>query len=131
MAASENTHVRCGVVDVVDLRGFTIFDYDPMIFDRTITYYHQFFPVKPVAVHLCCPTSIVARVVVPVVNALIDTWSRSCTRVHNVPPHDIVRTLLAYGIEKEMLPTIVGGTVELDASEWIAQRWAAEMEELS
>lgn len=130
VAASENTHVRSGVVDIAWMKDVTIFDYDAQVFEVGVLYYQNYWPVKPVAVHLCCLPGVIGRYVVPIIHAVIDKWSRSRTRIHSVEAN-IVDTLQEYGIEKEMLPTMIGGTFELDPSEWIAQRRATEMEELS
>jgi hypothetical protein len=51
-------------------------------------------------------------------------------QVHDVSENEIVHALSEYGISREMLPTEMGGTVELNPTEWIAQRRAAEMEEI-
>lgn len=115
---------------MVWLKDVSIFDYDQKVFDRALTYFQNVWPVKSIAAHLCCPSGIFVRYVVPIVHAVIDTWIRSRTRVHNVPESEIVSTLHEYGIQKEMLPTVMGGSLELDPSGWIAHRRAVEMEEL-
>lgn len=108
----------------------TIFDYDSKLQERIILCFQGIWPVKLIAAHVCCPPAVISRFVVPVVQAVIDTWTRWRTRVHNVPESEIVSVLTEYGIQKEMLPTVMGGTLLLNPPEWIAQRRAAEMEEL-
>jgi hypothetical protein len=49
------------------------------------------------------------------------------TRV-DVPDSQLLGILSDYGILKEMLPTKMGGTVQLNQAEWIANRRAAEPE---
>jgi hypothetical protein len=49
---------------------------------------------------------------------------------HDVAETEILEVLSQYGLEKAMLPTLMGGTVELNLEEWIANRRAVEMEEL-
>jgi hypothetical protein len=61
---------------------------------------------------------------------LTDKRSRSRTKFHDVPESEIVESLANYGILHSMLPTAMGGTVQFSQSQWIAQRRAAEMEEL-
>lgn len=73
---------------------------------------------------------VIRRFVLPIIRALAGPWMRAREIVHNVPESEITNALSEYGIEKEMLPTEMGGTVELNVSEWIAQRRALEMEEL-
>lgn len=109
----------------------TIFDYDHTFLDRMLVCMQNYLPIKVTAGHSCCPPVVVSRVVFPVVLAFIDTWLLCRTLIHNVPESEIVSALEEFGIQREMLPTIMGGTVELNPSEWIAQRRAAEMAELS
>jgi len=130
VAAEANTDAGSGVVEVAWDRDTTIFDYDPTIYDRLLTYLHLYWPVKTVASHVCCSPRITRRLVHPILHALLTPWSRSRTDMHNVPESEIINVLSRYGILKEMLPTEMGGTLELNSAEWIAQRRAAEMEEL-
>lgn len=57
---------------------------------------------------------------------------RCSTMIHDVPESKMLETLKEYGIQADMLPTSMGGTIELNAwiAEFIAQRRAVEMEEL-
>jgi len=48
-----------------------------------------------------------------------------------VPESEIVDALSQYGILQHMLPTEMGGTLQLDLSEWIAYRRSVEMEAIS
>ena len=52
--------------------------------------------------------------------------------IHDVPENEILGALSEYGISKEILPTMMGGGVDLDVwlPTWIAQRRALEMEEI-
>lgn len=50
--------------------------------------------------------------------------------MHDARPNGILRVLSEFGITKDMLPTEMGGDIQLDQSEWIANRFAIEMEEL-
>ena len=55
---------------------------------------------------------------------------RTHTIQHDVPEDDIVESLANFGISRDMLPTCMGGTVDIDQSEWIANRRAVELEEI-
>jgi hypothetical protein len=66
----------------------------------------------------------------PIIYALLDRTRRSRLVLHNVAESEILEVLSQYGLEKAMLPTQMGGTVELILEEWIANRRAVEMEEL-
>lgn len=55
---------------------------------------------------------------------------RSRTIIHEVGEEDVLKELSVYGVMAYMLPTEIGGTVEFDWSEWIANRRAVEMREI-
>jgi hypothetical protein len=48
--------------------------------------------------------------------------------MHDVPESQVPDILSDYGILKKMLPSELGGTVQLDQAAWIACRRAAELE---
>jgi len=130
VAAQDDTDVGSGVVEVVWDTDTTIFDYDRKVWDRLLAYLHLYWPVKTIAAHVCCSPRIIHRLVYPALHALLSPWCRSRTKMHDVPESEIINVLSNYGIPKEILPTEMGGTVELNPAEWIAHRRAAEMEEL-
>ena len=66
----------------------------------------------------------------PIIYALLDRTRRSRLVIHDVGETEILEALSQYSLEKAMLPTQMGGTVELNLEEWIANRRAVEMEEL-
>lgn len=128
VAASENTNVRSGVVEVSWLADASLWEYDPRVFDRLFTYLQNYWPIRTIASHICCPPKIDARFLLPVLIALVDRFTRSRIQMHDVPPSEIISSLAPYGITKEMLPKQMGGSIELFPSEWIANRRAVEME---
>jgi len=129
VVADGNTDASC-VVEVAWLKEVTLFDYDSKVFDRFTVYSQKYLPAKTIAGHICCPPLSILRFVLPVLHALLDRWARSRIQIHNVPEMDIVTALSEYGIHKEMLPTEMGGLVELNIPDWIAYRRSVEMEEL-
>jgi hypothetical protein len=70
------------------------------------------------------------QILKPVLYALMDKRARSRSLYHDVPESEILDVLSGYGILKDMLPVEMGGTVQLDQSEWIANRRAVELEEI-
>lgn len=50
--------------------------------------------------------------------------------MHNVPDSEITQVLSCYGILQSMLPSEMGGSLELNQGEWIANRRAAELQEI-
>lgn len=66
----------------------------------------------------------------PVMLALMSKEVRSRLQFHDGSEDEVLESLAGYGILKSSLPTEMGGTFVLDQSEWIANRRAAELEEL-
>lgn len=127
--AQENTHVRSGVVMIVWDKHFTIWDYDDRLYERMTRFDMNSWPVKVTACHCCIAPWFMVRIVKPLLNALRDKQSRSSTLIHDPESH-MPEVLSNYGILKEMLPTEMGGTVQLDHAEWISNRRAAELKEI-
>ena len=44
--------------------------------------------------------------------------------------NEIANVFSSYGILKDMLPTSMGGSIQLNQSEWIAKRQVIDIEEL-
>jgi hypothetical protein len=96
-----------------------------------MSYYgHHAWPIKAIPSHACCPDLALLRFVKPILYALLDRSHRTRGQIHDVAESEILETLSRYGLEKAMLPTQMGGTVELNLEEWIANRRAVEIEEL-
>ena len=108
----------------------TIWEVDRKLNDQTFYLYRYCWPVKPMATHVCCPPKILALFLKPVAMALMSKEARARLQFHDVPESEILEVLSGYGILKDMLPTEMGGTVELNQYEWIANRRAVEMEEI-
>lgn len=62
--------------------------------------------------------------------ALKTKTTRCRTLFHDVPESEILKVLSNYGILPDMLPMEMGGSVVLNQPEWIANRWAVELEEI-
>jgi hypothetical protein len=128
--AQANTDVRSGVVATVWDKDFTMWDYDDKLNERTTYFDMNCWPVRIIATHICCPPWFMVKVVKPILYAWVDKRSRSRILFHDVPESQILGVLSDYGILKGMLPTMMGGTVRLDQTEWIASRRAAELGEI-
>jgi len=50
--------------------------------------------------------------------------------MHDAPEKDIIDILATYGIPKDILPISMGGNLDFSESEWVANRYAAELEEI-
>lgn len=81
---------------------------------------------------LCSPMRprFYCRPILPVLFAFTDKRTRTRTNLHDVPESQLLKTLSEFGIRREMLPTEMGGTIQLNAYEWMAERRAIELEEL-
>jgi CRAL/TRIO domain len=128
--AQENKDMNSSFVLVELAKDITIWDYDPRLHDRIIYFDKACWPVKCIASHICCAPSIFLKIIKPIINALMGKRNRARQLLHDVPESQLLEVLSDYGIHKEMLPTEMGGTVELDQAEWIAKRRAAELMEI-
>lgn len=117
------------IVTVVWDKESTVWEYDHKLYQKFAYFESSCWPCKFECFHVCCTPKLIARVVFPIFSALQSEQSRTRTIWHDVPESDILSALSAYGITKDMLPTEFGGTIQLNPSEWIAQRRALEMEE--
>lgn len=118
-----------GIVLVNFMKDFTIWDYDHRLYERIIYFDKNCWPVKIVASHVCCSPWIAVKLIKAIMFSLLGKHNRYCRLIHNVPESQLLAVLSDYGIYKEMLPTVMGGTVQLDQAEWIADRRAAELNE--
>lgn len=87
--------------------------------------------MKLAASHSCCAPTVVRRLLAPIAFGMLDEWTRSRTLIHDSPEDEILGVLSGYGIEKEMIPILMGGTLEFSQLAWIADRRAAELEALA
>jgi hypothetical protein len=117
--AQENTDIDSGFVEINYLKDFTMWDYDHWLCNRMIYFDQSCWPVKRIASHVCCAPRIFVKIINPILNGMSDKHVR-CRRVlhGDVPEIQLLDVLSDYGIHKEVLPTVMGGTVQLDQAEW-------------
>lgn len=70
------------------------------------------------------------RIIKPIVFAFMDSRTRTRSVVHDIPENEIANALSEYGITKQMLPTNMGGSVQINMAQWMVNRRSSEMEEL-
>ena len=128
--AQENNDMNSGAVMVVWDKRWSIWDYDREVYDRMVYFEANCWPVKLLAHHICGSSVFSFRFLKPIVYALVDKRTRSRIVIHDVPDSRIFEDLSSYGILKYMLPTEMGGTVQLNPSRWIVERRAAELGEI-
>ena len=130
VAAEACTDFRSGIIYLGWNKDSTVWDFDAKVYGRLSYFLKTCWPMNFLANHQCGASSIISRIVRPVMQALMDRRGRSRMVIHNGPQKEILDELSAYGILKDMLPTEMGGEVKFSQSEWIANRHAAELEEL-
>lgn len=129
VASQGNKHIRCGIILIVFDKGSTLFDFDHRLHERLFRY-DKSYPVDLIGIHGCCPIKPIAKVLKPIIFALCDKHRRSRIVVHDVHSKELFAELSEYGILKCMIPTEMGGTLEFDQLEWIADRRAVELDEI-
>ena len=129
--SQDNTDVNSGYVQVVWNKDATVYDYNIQSYRRLMYFQQSCWPLKVVATHVCCSPRSSLSVIKPIVFALMRKGNRSRSIMHDVPEDKIMSVLAQYGILGSMLPTEMGGTMEQSQSEWLEQRRAIEMEEIS
>ena len=65
-----------------------------------------------------------------ILSAAADKQSRARMLFHTVPENELLSILSGYGLQHDMLPTDIGGSLEFHMSEWIENRRANELEEI-
>lgn len=128
--AQANKDIGSGYVCVVRDTHSSPANFDRKVFERMLYYEMNAWPVKLIAAHVCCPPSIILRIVKPILFALTDKKTRTRTKLHDVAEDEIPEVLSTYGIMKNMLPIELGGATEFKLKEWIETRRAEELEEI-
>ena len=115
-----------GFVSVTWCKNATIWDYDHYVYPRLARLQDSAFPIQQVGAHTCSTSFISRRIIDPVISALLSKDRRLRRVFHGVVETEIVGVLEEYGILESMLPTTMGGLVQLSQSEWMTQRRALE-----
>lgn len=100
---------------------------------RAYYYWMHCWPVSNLPRHQCCSSLIMRKVGRPLCYGLMDRAARARVVIHDVPESGLLGSLSKYGITAPMLPTNMGGLIDLAAwlPRFIAQRRAIEMEEIA
>lgn len=128
--ASECSDLYSGFVYIGWNKDSTLWDIGDKVYSRLSHFEKTCWPVKFVGAHIGGSSSIVFRLIKPILNALTDRRGRSRMVIHDTSGNELLADLAEYGILKHMLPREMGGSVELNQAEWIANRRAVEMEEI-
>jgi hypothetical protein len=127
----ENQDINRGYVSMAWNKTTTIWDYshDRKVYDALISLEKSSWPNQCVAHHACLPSSVLSKLLRPVLFAAMLVQTRIRVVTHD-EEKELVDDLSQYGILKDMIPTEMGGTFVVNRSEWMANRRALEMEEL-
>jgi len=130
VASLANDDIRSSAVQLVWFKNTNIFDYDANVYDRMTYFETSAWPIRKCSSHVCCPESYVIHILKPISFAVADKESRARTLFHTVPENKLLSVLSEYGLEMDMLPTEMGGSMKYDQHLWIESRRAAELEEI-
>lgn len=118
-----------GIVRLGYHRGVTMRNIDSDLLCENMVLTRDCWPVKVVAEHNMCVPEEVIRLFVPLTQAAKGRDLRSRSVFHEGPDSDVLGKLASHGIFSNMLPSDIGGTVEISIGEWMANRRKAESEE--
>ena len=130
VASRSNNDADGGVVELVNDKGWTVWEYDHWVYTRFTDLLLTCWPCRFDCFHVFNFPEFIARVLIPIICALQTKESRARNNFHDVPEDGIVSALAEFGITGDMLPTELGGSIEMNPSEWLARRRSVEMEEL-
>lgn len=112
------------------LHSVTLFDFPRRVFGRLVTHEKSALPIKFAAAHCFVKaTNAAVRTMMPLIGSLMDRRGRSRFIIHDVPANETSEAVAEYGITREMLPELLGGKIEINPREWIANRRAIELEQ--
>ena len=78
-------------------------------------------PARVSACHVCRPPSFI-RIVWPIIQMFMSKRLRKRVLFHYGTNESIMKALETYGLEKEHLPSEIGGEIEHDHKAWLKQR---------
>ena len=127
--ASTDLSRHSSAVQILSFKNMSISDYDPNIYDRLHYFETSCWPIRNCSFHVCCCSPEGAIALKPILFCAMDTASRARMIFHTEESEgELLSALAEYGIEKEMLPKDIGGTLEVDQKEWIAKRESGRAE---
>ena len=117
---------RCGVVMLMDLRGYTRQHTSRGAFSG-LTDLTSALPISCFkAVHACYPSSLVNHVIFPIIKRLSPREIRLRTVLHHGSVNEVLTSLSGYCLPPECVPTDLGGQLVVDSPSWMLSRLAAE-----
>jgi len=130
VASQVTMDVSSGFIYIARDKCTSVAAFDLKVFRRIVDLERDCFPVKMVASHICSLPLFTRKVVKPIIFAMMSKRTRSRSRLHDVAEKDCAQVLSNFGITNDMLPTDMGGTLELNITEWVSQRQAVELKDI-
>lgn len=115
---------RKGVVLVVFEQGFQLKKYDRKLDKLLVHHSKHVFPVRWVGFHYCFDSKL-NELLLPLGLMMLGKTMRARFQLHPGSRLDSrFEALRDFGLEREHLPQLMGGTLEFDGTAWIEQRRA-------
>jgi CRAL/TRIO domain len=113
---------RKGIVVISDPGRAKFSQFDSKVVQLMIGSFRGGLPVRLSAIHIVHPPAFISFIW-PVVNLFLGKRLRQRVRVHSGKEEKVLEELEAkFGLTKAMLPTTIGGMVELRHQQWLASR---------
>lgn len=116
-----------GVVFVGDPGRATLSQFDRAVGKELIASLKGALPVRLAAFHLVHPPSF-AKIVIPIMKLFMSERMKKRIVIHSGKEDKVLQNLQdKYGLTKDMLPTTIGGTYQVDHSKWAAKRSSSNL----
>ena len=113
---------RRGIVMLTAFPSFFAFEnYDRKVSNRMTWALRQVLPVHIVGVHLVGSSSVLS-LIMPYALYAMGPMMRTKLRVHSGSGKEVVSSLHEYGIHSSAIPRALGGSLQVEMSEWIELR---------
>lgn len=108
---------RFGIVTIVFPKNAKISQFDRQLENAIVASVKGLLPVRMSAFHVCQPP-IYSRLIWPIVKIFLGERLRKRVQVHGGSQEVVLDKLARFGLSKDVLPSELGGTVELDHDLW-------------
>ena len=83
-------------------------------------------PLRLSALHMCNPPAFVS-IILPIVKLFMSERMKKRLLLHSGGKHKVLNRLSTYGLEKSMIPAVLGGEVTLDHIGWVKERQSKKL----
>ena len=121
-ALEEESAQQKGCVVVGYTRNAHLSQVDRGLIKMNIESMNGCLPLRLSAFHVCHPPTFFQLVIFPIVKLFAGERMRKRVKVHAGKDENVLKKLEKYGLTNDKVPTVLGGTVELDHKNWLAKR---------